>query len=84
MGAKKSEVKTLKNSILAEIFDTYKHAGILYNQTTDPEIRNDLLAIKHGCDLIIARLSPLDVATENLLAECAGKFHKPEAPRGRA
>jgi hypothetical protein len=39
----------------------YKEAGILYSKTTNPRIRDGLLAIKHGCDLAVARLMPWTV-----------------------
>jgi hypothetical protein len=51
---------TEKEAVLAEIFISYREAGAAYKKTTNVEIRHMLLAIKHGLDLAIKTLLPID------------------------
>lgn len=74
MSEQKTKARRTKDAILAEIFNAYKEAGILYSKTTNPRIRDGLLAIKHGCDLAVARLMPLDGQLENLLEDINRQF----------
>jgi hypothetical protein len=57
---KSSEASGFKHDFLAEIFTAYKAAGAAYRETTDPETRRTLLAMKHGFDMAIRRLLPID------------------------
>jgi hypothetical protein len=57
---KSTEVGRLKHAFLAEIFTAYKAAGAAYRETTDPETRHTLLAMKHGFDMAVQKLLPID------------------------
>lgn len=74
MSEQKAEAHVNKDAILAEVFNIYNEAGILFKKTTEPGIRNDLLTIKHGCDVMLERLMPLDARSEHLLGEFNRRF----------
>jgi hypothetical protein len=68
-GSKNIETPKFKDAILAEIFDAYKESGMVYQKTTDPEIRRTMLDLKRCYDLAILHLSPLGVPAEKLWDE---------------
>jgi len=62
--ANDTEVRKLKDAIVREIFAGYKEAGIAYQKTANPEIKDALMAIRHGFDMALQRLLPLNEEAE--------------------
>ena len=68
------ESRKFKDAILIEIFNAYQESGLIFQKTSDPEIRRTVLDLKRCCDRAIEHLSPLDVHAERLREELRARF----------
>ena len=68
------ESQKLKDAILIEIFNAYQESGLIFQKTSDPEIRQTVLDLKRCYDRAIEHLSPLDVHSERRREELRTRF----------
>jgi hypothetical protein len=73
-GAESIKAGNLKDAVLAEIFNAYKESGIVYQKTTDREVRRTMLDLKRCYDLAILHLSPLGLHAEKQWDEVKTPF----------
>jgi hypothetical protein len=68
------ESRNFKDAILVEIFNAYQETGMVYQKTSDPEIRKTVLDLKRCYDRAIQHLSPLGAHAEKLREELGTRF----------
>jgi len=75
IGATESvESRNFKDAILAEILNAYQESGLVYQKTSDPEIRKTVLDLKRCYDRAIQHLSPLGAQAEKLREDLGTRF----------
>jgi len=68
------QLRQFKESLTAEIFTAYREAATLYRKTDSADVRDMLLAMQHGFEMMLKHLFPLDEQANKMWDELRKTF----------